>query len=76
MKNNLARVTIELTEDQKKKLKVLAAICDMTIKDFIIEKTIGHEPNKETLKSFNDYQKNIGLKRHSSFDAFWKDINS
>lgn len=76
MKNHSIRVTIELSEDQKKKLKVLAALSNMTIKDLIIERTIGSEPNEETIKSFNDYQNKVGLKKHDNFDDFWKDINS
>ncbi len=70
------RLTIEISDDQKKKLKVLAAFFDMTVKDFILDRTIGHELNEETKKSFNDYQKNIDLTKHENFEDFWNDINS
>ena len=76
MKNHLVRLTIELSQDQKKKLKILAALCNMTIKDLVIDRTIGLEPSKETIKSFNDYQHNINLTKHNNFNDFWKDINS
>lgn len=77
MKQALAttRLTIELSEKQKQQLKVLAAVRNLTIKDFIIDCTIGHKPNKETLKSFDDYQKKIGLTKHKNFESFWKGIN-
>lgn len=76
MKNHLIRVTIELSEDQKKKLKILAALSNMTVKDLIIDSTIGLEPNEETIKSFNDYENKVGLKKHNNFDDFWKELNS
>ncbi len=59
----------------KQKLKVLAAMCSLTIKNFIIDRTLGLEPNEETAKSFEDYQKKIGLTKHEDFDHFWKEIN-
>lgn len=73
---NLTRVTIELSEEQKKKLKVLAAFHEMTIKDFIIDRTIGSEPNEETKKSFKDYENKVGISEHKNFEDFWKEINS
>lgn len=76
MKNHSIRVTIELSEDQKKKLKVLAALNNMTVKDLIIDRTIGLEPNEETIKAFSDYQNKVGLEKHDNFDDFWKDLNS
>jgi len=76
MKNHSIRVTIELSEDQKKKLKVLAALNNMTVKDLIIDRTIGLEPNEETIRAFSDYQNKVGLKKHDNFDDFWKDLNS
>jgi hypothetical protein len=76
MDATLTRLTIELSEAQKKKLKMLAAFCDMTLKDFIIERTIGFEPNKETKKSFNDYKNKKNLTVNNSFEEFWKEINS
>lgn len=71
----MTRVTIEVSENQKKQLKVLAAFYDMTIKDFILDRTIGAVPNDETIKSFNDYKNNIGLTKHQDFDEFWEDLN-
>lgn len=71
-----ARITIEVTEPQRQQLRVLAALSDMTIKDLILDRTIGLEPNAETVKSFSDYKKNKGLTKHKDLEKFWKDINS
>lgn len=76
MRHHSTRVTIELSENQKKQLKVLAALSNMTIKDLILDRTIGVEPNEETIQAFSDYQNNVGLTKHDNFDDFWKDINS
>ncbi len=74
--NTLTRLTIELSEEQKKKLKMLAAFCNMTIKDLIIDKTIGFDVNKETKKSFSDYEKKKNLTKCEDFEDFWQKINS
>lgn len=74
--NALTRLTIELSEEQKKKLKMLAAFCNMTIKDLIIDKTIGFDVNKETKKSFNDHKNQKNLTKCKDFEDFWQKINN
>jgi hypothetical protein len=76
MRNHSTRVTIELSESQKKQLKILAALSNMTIKDLILDRTIGLEPNEETIQAFSDYTNNAGLTKHDNFEDFWKGINS
>lgn len=75
MKQAITRLTIELSEEQKKKLKILATLSNMTIKDFIIDSTIGLEPNEETIKSFEDVKNNAGLTKNKNFDEFWSSLN-
>lgn len=73
----MTRVTIEITEQERQQLKVLATINNLSVKDFILQKTIGDpkkKPNKETLKSFSDVKKNKNLTKHSNFNNFLKDI--
>lgn len=73
----MTRVTIEVTEQQRQQLKVLATINNLSVKDFILQKTIGDsakKPNKETLKSFSDVKKNKNLTKHANFNAFLKNI--
>ncbi len=73
----MTRVTIEVTEDQRQQLKVLATINNLSVKDFILQKTLGDEskkPSKKLLKSFDDVKKNKNLTKHSNFNKFLKDI--
>lgn len=73
---SITRLTIEISEEQKKKLKVLAAFYNMTIKDLILDRTIGKVPNEETIKSFEDAKNKKNLTASKDFDDFWKKINS
>lgn len=70
----IQRITIEVSEEQKRNIKVLAALSNLNIKELILDRTIGLEPNAETLKSFHDYENNTGLKKHNNFEDFWADI--
>jgi len=73
----MTRVTIEVTSQERQQLKVLATINNLSLKDFILHKTIGDsnkKPNKKTLKAFDDVKKNKNLTRHSNFNKFLKDI--
>lgn len=73
----MTRVTIEVTEDQRQQLKVLATINNLSVKDFILQKTLGDaakKPSKKLLKSFDDVKKNKNLTKHSNFNKFLKDI--
>jgi hypothetical protein len=73
----MTRVTIEVTEQERQQLKVLASINSLSLKDFILQKTIGDaskKPGKQLLKSFDDAKKNKNLTKHSNFNKFLKDI--
>jgi hypothetical protein len=73
----MTRVTIEVSDQERQQLKVLATINNLSLKDYILQKTIGDsekKPNKETLKSFSDVKKNKNLTKHSNFNKFLKDI--
>lgn len=72
----MTRITIEIDEEQKRQIKVLAALSNLSLKDFILDRTIGIEPNKETIKSFEDYKNNRNLIKHNNFDELIKDLNS
>lgn len=72
----MIRITIEVTEEQKHAMKVLAAVSKLSLKDFILDRTVGIKPNQETIKSFNDYQNNFDLTKHQNFDNLIKDLNS
>lgn len=73
----MTRVTIEITDQERQQLKILATINNLSLKDFILQKTIGDsdkKPNKQTLKAFDDVKKNKNLTKHSNFNKFLKDI--
>ncbi len=71
----MTRVTIEINEEQKRQIKILAALSNLSLKDFILDRTIGMNPNAETLKSFDDYKNNKNLTKHPNFDELIKDLN-
>lgn len=68
------RITIEVSEEQKRNIKVLAALSNLNVRELILDRTIGLEPNDETIKSFEDYKNKVGLTKHDNFDEFWNDI--
>ena len=47
MKQAITRLTIELSEEQKKKLKILATLSNMTIKDFLLTALLGSSQMKK-----------------------------
>ena len=40
---NMSRISIDVTEDQHKKLKAMAALRGQSIKDFVIKQTLGED---------------------------------
>src|SRR5262249_42115729 len=93
MKNNIvrktirareARLTIDCSMEQKKKIKMLAAAKDMSITDFMLELveekytwcplSLSHEPNDVTLASIEASEKGKGIKKFHSMADLFKDI--
>lgn len=72
----MTRITIEVNEEQKKQIKVLAALSNLSLKDLILDRTIGIEPNEETLRSFDDYKNSRNLTKHNNFDDLIEDLNN
>lgn len=73
----MTRVTIEVTEQERHQLKVLAALNKLSVKDFILENTIKNKakkPNKETLKAFDDVKKGKNLTRYNSVQEMFEDL--
>jgi hypothetical protein len=79
-----ARLTIDCTAEQKKKIKILAASKDMTITDFMLGLVedkyswcplgFSHIPNEETVASIETSERGEGVKRFQSMDALFKDL--
>jgi hypothetical protein len=79
-----ARLTIDCSAEQKKKIKILAASKEMSITDFLLglveEKYtwcplgLSHIPNAETVASIEASEKGKGIKSFNSMDAMFKDL--
>ena len=74
----MSRVTIEISSEEHQALKIMAAMNNLSMKDFILEKTIKDTkvPNKKTLQSFSDVKKGKNIKKFTDFNKFLKDLNS
>jgi hypothetical protein len=79
-----ARLTIDCTAEQKKRIKLIAAAQDMTITDFVLKAVeekiawcpIGrsHIPNDETVASIEASERGEGVKSFQSLDELFKDL--
>jgi len=81
------RLVLSCTEEEKRYIKVLAAIENKSISDYLLEKPRqkmpemqcdfpgcngSHKPNKETEKVFKDTDAGRNLETHNSLKDFWK----
>ncbi|MFV0340265.1 MAG: hypothetical protein ACK5MA_06520 [Parachlamydiaceae bacterium] len=79
-----ARLTIDCSSEQKKKIKLIAASKEMTITDFILELVeekyswcpleLTHSPNAETLASIEASERGEGVKKFDSMKDLYKDL--
>lgn len=79
-----ARLTIDCSSEQKKKIKMLAAAKKMTITDFILQLVeekytwcplgLSHIPNAETIASIESSERGEGIKKFKSMDNLFKDL--
>lgn len=79
-----ARLTIDCSTEQKKKIKMLAASREMSITDFMLELVeekytwcplgLSHVPNAETIASMENSERGEGVKSFKSMDALFKDL--
>lgn len=81
------RLVISCTEEEKKYIRVLAALENKTVSDFLLESPRKkmpnvkcnfrgcdgvHIPNKETARVLKETEEGINLESHDSLDDFWK----
>lgn len=81
------RLVLSCTEKEKRFIKVLAALEDKSISDYLLEKPRQkmpkmqcdfprcdgmHKPNKETEKVLKDTDAGRNLESHDSLKDFWK----
>lgn len=79
-----ARLTIDCSNDQKRKIKMIAASKDMSITDFmlsLVEEKFNkcplgfeHFPNAETIESIEASERGEGLRSFTSMDNLFKDL--
>jgi len=79
-----ARLTIDCSAEQKKKIKMLAASREMSITDFMLELVeekytwcpveLSHIPNTETIASIEASERGERVKSFDSMDALFKDL--
>jgi hypothetical protein len=81
------RLVLSITEEEKKYIKVLAAMENKTITDYLLESPRkkmpkmrcpspgcdgAHIPNKKTAKVLKDSEAGINLESHDNLDDFWE----
>lgn len=79
-----ARLTIDCSLEQKKKIKILAASKSMSITDFMLGLVeakftwcpveLSHIPNAETVASIEASEKGKGVKKFKSIDHLFEDL--
>jgi hypothetical protein len=72
------KVTIDVTEDERTYIKILATKKKMTISEFImsfVRPNIPHdEPNVETQRAMRDVDERKNLTRCNSIEEFWAEV--
>jgi hypothetical protein len=72
------KVTIDVSEEERTYIKMLATKKKMTISEFImsyVRPNIPHsEPNAETQKAMRDVDERHNLTRCNSIEEFWKAV--
>lgn len=72
------KVTIDVSEDERTYIKMLAAKKKMTISEFIMSFVRPNipqsEPNAETKKAMMDIEQGKNLQRYKTIDDFWADM--
>jgi len=81
------RLVLSCTEEEKRYIRILAALEDKSISDYLLSKPRKemsrvkcdfpgcngiHEPNEETAKALRDTEAGINLESHDSLKDFWK----
>ena len=79
-----ARLTIDCSTEQKKKIKLLAALEEKSITDFMLQLVeekytwcpikLSHIPNAETIASIEASERGEGVMTFESMDALFKDL--
>ena len=77
MSTKPARLTIDLSKAEHKRLKMAASMMGTTMKDLVltsVDEFLHRKPNKVTLKAMKQSESRKGLKKFSSLDEFFEDL--
>ncbi len=79
MATETTRLSVEIPKKAHKKLKILAEINELTLKDlilFALDPILYPEkkPNKTTLKAIENTEKGIGLTSYESVEQMWDEL--
>lgn len=79
MASNTTRLSVEISKTEHKKLKILADMNDMTLREFVLSilDPILHpkkNPNQTTLDAIENTEKGIGIKTYENLDQMWENI--
>ncbi len=82
VKNDFARLTIDIPKEEHRKLKAQAALMGKSMRELILESleiaqecfASSHIPNEETRKAIEDAQAGIGLEKADSIEDLFKKI--
>lgn len=53
----MTRLSIDITQEQHQRLKVIAVLNNMSIKDYVIEQTLGKDQGDDNIKTLADHLK-------------------
>lgn len=71
----MSSIRIDVTEEQHRKIKVLASMQGMTMKELVLEKVFSGAPyNKETIAALEAVEKGEGLTSYSNVDDLFKKL--
>lgn len=73
----MSRITIEVTEEQHRKIKVMASLQNKTIKELVLENLLD-KPNKrfnrETIQALDDVKNKRNLTSYKTVDELFKKL--
>ncbi len=77
MSTKTARLTIDLSRTEHKRLKMAASMMGTTMKNlvlFSVDQFLHRKPNKVTKKAMRQSETGKGLKRFNSLDELFEDL--
>ncbi len=77
MSSKVSRLTIDLPSAAHRRLKTMASMLDMSMKDLVlmsVDEFMHRKPNKVTEKALKQSQSGKNLKKFESLDAMFEDL--